>query len=292
MASGIIDRLKDEPSFIIANPQTAPLFEDLPNLEKLIVMVKKPWERHWIDAWRETRGQQWHRIVDFRRAGLPYFLKAKEKYVWKDSNTSPFHIVQQVSQCFGYSTPLSPHLWFSKERIFRTKPSRPTFAVAPIPGWKGKQWPLENFTTLLKMFCKTYPDAQVAVFTAPSERNLIEPLLKVLPQDQYFDTTGWPLLDSAALIKASCLFLGNDSGLMHVSAAVGTPTIALFGPSNEAIFGPWSDKTPSPHRVIRGEPFTGCIRQVKETESTCYMTSLLVPPVWEMVREMWEKNKV
>jgi ADP-heptose:LPS heptosyltransferase len=288
MASGIIDQFKDESSMVVANPQTAPLFEDLPNMEKLIVLKRKPWNQHWIDVWRETRGQSWDRIINFRKAGLPYFLKTKKHMVWQDSAESPLHIVQQVTDCFGYETPLSPTLWLSPERLARTKPKRPTFAVAPIPGWKGKQWPLENFKELLQKFCKAYPEAQVAVFVAPHEVEIIQSLVESLPKDQYLDTRGWPLLECAALIHSSCLFLGNDSGLMHVSAAVNTPTIALFGPSNEKIFGPFSAESPSPHRVIRGEPFTGNIRQVKETEHICYMTSLSVPQVWGVVQEMWD----
>lgn len=288
MASGIIDKFKDEPSYIIANPQTAPLFEDLPHLEKLIVLVKKPWEQHWIEAWKETRGKSWTRIVNFRKAGLPYFLRAKEKLVWQDSATSPHHIVLQVSHCFQSPTPLSPTLWFSKERLHRVKPSRPTLAVAPIPGWKGKQWPIDNFKDVLQKFCKAYPKAQVAIFVAPHEKDMIAPLMEALPQDQLLDVRGWPLLDCAALIQESHLFLGNDSGLMHVSAAVKTPTLALFGPSNEKIFGPFSAEIPSPHRVLRGEPFTQGIRQVKETETMCYMTALRPAAVWAALQEMWD----
>lgn len=291
MASGIIDKYKHEPSVIIANPKTAPLFTDLPNLNKLIVMTKKPWKKQWFEAWQETRGRKWGKIIDFRRSGLPYFLRAEKKMFWKDSTEENLHVVLQVSRCLCEGGLLSPTLWISEERLTRNKPNRPTLAVAPIPGWKGKQWPLENFITLLKTFCKTYPEAQVAVFAAPHEREIAEPLLKSLPKDQMVDTIGRPLLDSAALISSSRLFIGNDSGLMHVSTALNTPTIALFGPSNEKTFGPWSPQTPSPHRVIRGEPFSGCIRQVKETESTSYMKSLLVPPVWDVVKASWEAHR-
>lgn len=287
MASGIIDKYKNEPATILTNPLNAPLFEDLPNLENLIVMHKKPWEKHWIEAWGQTVGRRWNRIVNFRKAGLPYFLSARKRYTWRDTPSAPEHIVCQVSKCLGFTPALSPTLWLSEDRLRRTRPTRPTLAVAPIPGWKGKQWPLENFIELLQCFCKTYPEAHVAVFSAPSEIPLVDPLLRALPEGQWIDVRGWPLLDCVALIKASPLFLGNDSGLMHMSAAVGTPTLALFGPSNEKIYGPWSSQTPSPHRVLRGDPFTMGIRQVKETESQCYMTSLGVPPVWNTLREMW-----
>lgn len=286
LTTGGIDKYKDEPAVIVSSSAAAPLFKDLPNLQELIVADRKPWDKHWFDIWRETRKKSWNRVFDLKGSLLPYLLKAQKRYIWRHG-VDVLHKVYRISQCFGSQEPLSPTVWVSEERLARFKPNRPTLAVAPIPGWPGKQWPIENFATLLQIFCKTYPDAQVAVFAAPSERPRVEPLLKMLPQDQCVDRIGGDLLDSAALIQSSQLFIGNDSGLMHLSAALRTPTIALFGPSNEKIYGPWSSQTPSLHRTIRGEPFTGHVRQLKE-DTTCYMTSLSIPSVWEVVKERWE----
>lgn len=286
LTTGAIEKYKDEPSTIIVTPLTAPLFADLPNLERLIILGKKPWKKHWLEMWLETRKNSWNRVIDFRGSALSFLLKVQNRYVWTHTTDSA-HKVYQVSECLKSKDTLAPTLWFSEDRLARIKPERPVFAVAPVPGWKGKQWPIENFVTLLTTFCKTYPEAQVAVFCAPSEKPLVEPLLNSLPKDQCINTIGGNLLDNAALIRSSRLCIGNDSGLMHLSAAVRTPTIALFGPSNEEIYGPWSDQTPSPHRTVRGSPFTGNIRQKKEN-TNCYMTDLTVPPVWEVVKERWE----
>jgi len=288
LTTGGLDKYKDEPAVIVSSSAAAPLFRDFPNLQELIIVDKKPFEKHWIEIWKQTRKTSWNRVFDLKGSLLAYFLKAKKRYVW-GHGVDVSHKVHRISQCFGSQEPLSPTIWVSKERLARLKPNRPTFAVAPIPGWPGKQWPIENFAILLQRFCETYPDAQVAVFAAPHERSRVEPLLKALPKDQCVDRIGGDLLDSAALIQSSQLFIGNDSGLMHLSAALNTPTIALFGPSDERIYGPWSAQNPSPHRTVRGEPFTGHVRQVKE-DTACYMTSLTVPPVWEVVKELWESR--
>jgi len=297
LSTGIIDKLKDEPSILMVTSRSAGLFEDLPNLEKLIVLVKKPWKRQYLEAWKEIRGQSWNHIIDFRRTGFTYILKANHKfrrnYINKEKKElSQIHKVLHITQSLGSLEPLNPTIWISDDRLIRIQKllqGRPTFAVAPTAGWTGKQWPLENFAALLTNFCKTYPDAQVAIFAAPQERKFVEPLLELIPKNQLFNTFGWSLLDIATTIKSSRLFLGNDSGLMHMSAAVKIPTIALFGPSDERDYGPWSDQTPSPHRVIRGEPFWGNLPQ-EATDTNCYMKSLLVPPVWEAVKEMWESH--
>lgn len=289
LTTGAIDKFKDEPSTIITTPLTAPLFADLPHLERLIILGKKPWKKHWFEMWKETRNHSWNRVIDFRGSLLAFLLKAQQRHVWRHPDNS-IHKVYQVNQFLRNTENLAPTLWFSEDLLARVKPERPVFAVAPIPGWRGKQWPIENFITLLKTFCKTYPEAQVAVFCAPSERHLVEPLIKSLPKDQYIDRIGGNLLDSAALIRSSRLCIANDSGLMHLSAAVRTPTIALFGPSNEEIYGPWSDQTPSPHRTVRGTPFTHNRKQTPEDQN-CYMTDLTVPPVWDVVKERWDALK-
>ena len=48
--------------------------------------------------------------------------------------------------------------------------------------------------------------------------------------------------DTIALIKKCRLFIGNDSGLMHISAALGVPLVAIFGPQSPKKFGPWGEK--------------------------------------------------
>ena len=286
LTTGAINKYKDEPSTIIATPLSAALFADLPHLEKLIVIGKKPWKKHWFEMWKETHNTSWDRVIDFRGSLLSFFLKTKERHIWSHPNNS-IHKVYQVSQFLKNKEILAPTLWISEKRLASVKPERPVLAVSPIPGWKGKQWPIENFISLLTTFCKTYPEAQVAIFGAPREKDQVEPLLKSLPADQCINTIGGNLLDSAALIQSSRLFIGNDSGLMHLSAAVKTPTIALFGPSNEEIYGPWSNQVPSPHCTIRGTPFTENKKQIPE-DTNCYMTDLTVSPVWEMVKERWE----
>ncbi|MNI72626.1 lipopolysaccharide core biosynthesis protein [compost metagenome] len=51
------------------------------------------------------------------------------------------------------------------------------------------------------------------------------------------------ILCSAAAIDRATLFVGNDSGLMHVSAALGRPTLGLFGPTEWWLYGPWGPRT-------------------------------------------------
>jgi ADP-heptose:LPS heptosyltransferase len=62
---------------------------------------------------------------------------------------------------------------------------------------------------------------------------------------------------AAALMKKCSLFISNDSGPMHMAAAVGVPTVAIFGPTNPVWVKPWGVK----HRIVRlGLPCSPCFR--------------------------------
>jgi ADP-heptose:LPS heptosyltransferase len=289
LTTGVINAFRDQPSVFVANNVTSVLLEGYPNIEEIIIKNKKPWKRHWLELWQELKNREWDTIIDLKGSVLPYFLKGKDKRFWKSPDGSCMKPVH-VSKTLGFDQPLPPTLWLTPERIEKAKKKlkRPTLSVAPVANWVGKEWPMERYIDLLNLFCKTYPEAQVAVYAAPHEKEKAMQLINSLPKDQCLNTLGSDLMDSIALIKGSRLFLGNDSGLMHVSAAAGTPTIGLFGPSNEKIYGPYSNLTPSPHLTLRGEPFVKHVPQVRE-DTNCYMTALTVPMVWEGVKKIWER---
>ena len=121
-------------------------------------------------------------------------------------------------------------------------PDVPVLAVGPTANWGGKQWPAERSADVAARATDTggvLPGASVAVLGAESERAMAQPLLDGLPAERVVDLIGRPLRIAAACIARSDLYVGNDSGLMHIAAAVGTPTLGLFGPSSEVRYGPW-----------------------------------------------------
>jgi heptosyltransferase III len=223
-------------------PLTAPLFEGVPNLERLIAFEKRSYSRHWIDVWRQCRRASWDIIIDIRGSLVSYFLKPQHRYVWKSTN-SPHHRVVQMGHLMGAAHPPSPHLWLRAADIRQAESlipeGQPVLALAPAANWIGKQWPAESFAKLVTQFLANY-DAKIAVFAAPHERGMISSVLEAIPAPRRLDLVGQlSLLEIAACLKRCKVFLGNDSGLMHMAAAVGTPTIGLFGPSDSNFYGPW-----------------------------------------------------
>lgn len=85
--------------------------------------------------------------------------------------------------------------------------------------------------------------ARIAVFAGPGERPAALPVLEAVPPARRVDLAGkLDLLVAAACLGRAGLFVGNDSGLMHLAAAMGVPTLGLFGPSREQHYGPWGSR--------------------------------------------------
>jgi ADP-heptose:LPS heptosyltransferase len=124
--------------------------------------------------------------------------------------------------------------------------SGPVLALGPTANWRGKQWPGERFAELAARLTRPgapLAGAHFAVFGGPGEELSAAPVLERLPREQTYDLVGkLSLLDVAACLKRCALYVGNDSGLMHMAAAVGIPTLGLFGPSRDGIYAPWGER--------------------------------------------------
>jgi heptosyltransferase-3 len=127
--------------------------------------------------------------------------------------------------------------------------------VHPGSRWMFKSWPAGRMAALVG---KLVADGRKVVLTGSNderERALVDVLLAALPaatRDAVRDFTGrLTLRELAALTARARLFVGVDSAPMHIAAAMGTPTVALFGPSDENEWGPWQ----VPHRVVASTAF-------------------------------------
>lgn len=123
-------------------------------------------------------------------------------------------------------------------------PQGPWIGLGPTANWDGKVWPPERFVAAFRALAAPdgpLPGARAAVFGGPgeAERAMAAPVLAALPPGAVVDLVGRLALPEAAAALARCaLFLGNDSGLMHLAAAAGTPTLGLFGPTPAEEYAP------------------------------------------------------
>ena len=113
----------------------------------------------------------------------------------------------------------------------------PVVVVHPGSGSAAKRWPLENFAALLETL-ETELAVRTIIVVGYAEEDVAAKLRSLLHTARPLVAEQWPLLPTAALIRQATVFVGHDSGLTHLAAALGRPTVAIFGPTDPAIWGP------------------------------------------------------
>jgi hypothetical protein len=121
--------------------------------------------------------------------------------------------------------------------------------LQPGAGSTVKVWP--GFAALTRRLRDA--DLPLVVLAGPADGSVVEALLGagVLAEDSV--VRDWPLPEIAALLSLARAFVGNDSGPTHLAASVGCPTLALFGPTDPAMWGPVGSRV----RVVAGRPGGG-----------------------------------
>ncbi|KYO51332.1 glycosyltransferase family 9 protein [Tistrella mobilis] len=265
----------------------APLFAGVPGLVRVLPIVKRPRAGHWRDLWRATIGTRWDLVVDLRGSAIAWLLRARHRRVLSRHEDGR-HKLYELARTLDLDPPPAPRIWTRPEDHAAAlaafpEGSQPILALAPAANWVGKQWPAERFAELVGRLAGpggAMAGARVAVIAAPHERPQAEPALAAARAAglEAPDIIGsLPLLGVQALLERSALFIGNDSGLMHMAAAAGAPTLGLFGPTPDALYGPWG-----PHAVAVRTPETYdrlAAERPTSPADRCYMTGLATDTV-------------
>ena len=232
---------------VACGPIPSPLFADVPGVDRVIQLVKKSWHRHWWKLWQDVRDVRWEIVVDLRNSLVSRLVKAKKRLIF-DGGAPNLHKVDALGQLIGMSPGPQPKLWFSAaNQEFALKHlaianGKPIIVVGPAANWQGKEWPMARFQALLaRMIAADGPlsDAFVALSAAPDELQRAMKIWDVVPENRRIDLLNNITLNQvAACIAQSTIYVGNDSGLMHIAAAIGMPTVGVFGPSDDRVYGP------------------------------------------------------
>ncbi|NWG16538.1 MAG: WecB/TagA/CpsF family glycosyltransferase [Chloroflexi bacterium] len=140
--------------------------------------------------------------------------------------------------------PLSPQL----STLFNS-----ALVVAIHPGSGGysraRRWDAAGFAAVADALHDEY-GAEIVLVGGPDDDTAS---VKAAMRNEPLDLSGQTTLPQLAALLAKCrLFIGADSGVMHLAAAVGVPVVAVFGPSNAAAWGPWPPDGAA--RVVRSAP--------------------------------------
>ena len=139
--------------------------------------------------------------------------------------------------------------------------------------WRTKQWDIANFVEVIQQVAHRTPDTKVVLTGASTERALVAALPTSLPVINLIGETS--ILQLGALLERCEVCLTCDSGPMHISAAVGTPTVALFGPTDPLRHKPYG----TDHTVIeKSVVCRPCYKRTCHRQEATYLCMTKIDP--------------
>lgn len=304
LSTGVLDsllnRYSDSQVTVACGPMAVSIFTGISPLTSVIPLKKQPYHQHWRSLWQKVGWQSWDIVVDLRNTLISRLLWTKKRYIFNSNAHPTLHKVVQHALTLGLSDESipSPRLWVTQAQEEQVDnllaqchhSEEPILAVAPVANWVGKQWPSERFIALIEHLTHAkaiLPYARVAVLAAPQEESEAYKVLNAVPKERQINLIAKTDPGTlGAFLKRCTLFVGNDSGLMHCAAAAGIPTVGLFGPSREAIYHPWGQRTLTLRTQKNYEELIDRLRQ----DSHCanhLMDSLSVASVHRQIENFW-----
>lgn len=265
LGSGLLDHLvRQTPGVAVTvagGAAVAPLFDGVPGLDRFIPMVKQPFAGHWRHLWAQTVGRRWDMVVDLRGSAVGWFLWRGRLVRWSRAAAGEGHQVERLGRLLGLTPPPAPRLFPSvrqREDAARfLKTDGPILAMAPAAAGTHKQWRPEWFADLAHWMTGPQgilPGATLLLLGTPAEREIMGPMFSGIAGLPFIDGFGCGDLGMVGQLLTRCnLFVGNDSGLMHMAAAAGIPTFGIFGMTPPHRYRPWGEKTGFTYTPIDAE---------------------------------------
>lgn len=245
ISCGILEGLRlqypDARFTIACGPLTSELFARFPALERLIVFEKQSYDRHWLRLWVRLFPHVWSLAVDVRGSAVTLILAARKRHILRGGRR-PGRRYVQLGLAMGFNPPPLPVTWTTPEDEAKATAllgPGPLIALAPTANWDGKVWPAARFVALFQALAARIPGARAVILGGPGDKEaaMAAPVVQAL--NGSIDLVGkLSLPEVAASLRHVTLFVGNDSGLMHLAAASGAPTLGLFGRSRASEYAP------------------------------------------------------
>jgi ADP-heptose:LPS heptosyltransferase len=230
---------------IVTDARASDLFESCPYRGE-IILKHKGW-RGTLALVKRLRVTHYDLVVDLRTDGLTLLLRARRKLTRRGNRNTGGHAVERhfgiITQDIRLAEIPPQQVWLTKsQRTFAQQrlaklPGQRWLALGPGARWAPKCWPPENYVDLANQLTE-YFDA-IILLGSKDDMNACQHISKslVLPHQNLAGKTD--LLQAAAILEQAQLFVGSDSGLGHLAAASGTPTLTVFGPGDPERYHPW-----------------------------------------------------
>jgi len=276
LSSGVInhfiDQNKDAKLTFVVGPTAAPLLKNYKNTENIIIFEKRKFNLHWFDILQKTYSTKWDIVVDFRSSVISYILRKNKKYIFKKHHS--IHHIEQLNSSFGFdcSNLFVPTSFEEKNKANdHLDKSFKHIVIFPGGNWFPKLWAAENFNLTMKSLLDKYDKIKFILVGSLKEKNkFYNELKKDIKEDLIIDLFGYNLTLTSAYMKKSDIFIGNDSGLMHLAVANKLKVISLFGPTDDRVYGPYGGN----NIVIRTSESLDYFNSINIDKNKSYMNSI------------------
>ncbi|HSI13626.1 MAG TPA: glycosyltransferase family 9 protein [Chthoniobacter sp.] len=196
---------------------------------------------------------------NLRRAGVKNLLPAYAKI--DDSEHAASQLARPLQKMALFLDDPAARLHPSAEDQARAQEflgasHEPVVAIHPGSGSPRKNWPAENWAAVAKWVRQHVPQSRVLLIGGEADAAQLATVQAALGGTEVMVAEHLPLPALAAVLERCRLFLGHDSGISHIAAAVETPCILLFGPTDPAIWAPQNARV----KVLTAD--TGDLRQI------------------------------
>jgi heptosyltransferase-1 len=300
----------------------APLLQDDPDLAGIIRFERKRWvqPRHWpemLGSIAGMRAQKFDLVIDLQcllRSGVFAWLANGKFLAGLDDNregASAFYDLAVPRASFhthavDWYLSVLPRLGVSVHKKFTWLPLRPEtsaaiktkwaanglnwIALQPGARWSNKRWPAEKFSELVRRLAAEFPDARFVILGGKDDEPLGARIARAEPA-RCLNLCGVTTLpEMVEWVRLARLMITNDTGPMHVAAALNRPMVALFGPTEPRRTGPYGQLenvlridlpcSPCLKSVCHFEKPEECLRAISaETVFQKAATILSAPPV-------------
>jgi ADP-heptose:LPS heptosyltransferase len=265
---------------IVSDRRSSDIFLHCPYRGRILNKDKRKFMRGLPALLLELRSTRYNLIVDLRTELIAYLLRADKRLCrWHRKSYGPHSVEKHmgVIRAVHGTRPIpSCIVWPGEDdRNFANKVlleyrGNNLLSIGPGANWPGKVWPQQNYLKLIEHLRHKF-DALI-LLGDDKDRKISQPIaeLSVLPCIDLCGKT--TLLQAAAVLEETSLFIGNDSGLGHMASGVNTPTITIFGPGDPARYRPWG-------------PLARCATGLPTDIST-----VTVDDVWEQL-ELLERSR-
>ena len=292
-------------SFLVSSPLTASLFQGNPLVDEVIVFDKKGAHKSFggfLALWRMLKSRRFDLVLNYQRSNIKGWLLASAAFpctvvVYHKTRGRVVHAIddhlaplgrigidpETASHQLDFFPPPEARAFADRFIAAEGLAGRRLVAFNPGTSHASKCWPVERFAELGDLLAEER-EVAVVVLGSRDEKKLADEIRRRM-RHPAFDLTGCSLGELGAVLQRSEFLVTGDTGPMHISAAVGTRVVALYGPISPVRSGPVGEG----HRILIHDELECCPCNIFECKSSTFrecMERISVQEVFEACIDM------